>query len=145
MEILKEIDIPSIAFKTTGGNNYTNDLTQEIYLELLQKPERVKELHEEGGLKGYVCRMAYYSYHGHLGRFFLKYRRRLELTPEQGTDLNLKEVLDNAELTEIERMWVDEYLKHDCISSWMMKNTDISRQHIAKRIKEIANKCKKSL
>ena len=58
---------------------------------------------------------------------------------------NLKEVLDNAELTEIERMWVDEYLKHDCISSWMMKNTDISRQHIAKRIKEIANKCKKSL
>lgn len=145
MEILKEIDIPSIAFKTTGGNNYTDDLTQEIYLELLQKPDRVKELHKEGGLKGYVCRMAYYSYHGHLGRFFLKYRRRLEITPEQGADLNLQDILDTADLTEMELMWVTEYLKHNCMSSWMMKNTNISRQNIAKRIKEIANKCKKSL
>jgi len=145
MEILNEIDIPSIAFKTTGGNNYTNDLTQEIYLELLQKPDKVKELYKEGGLKGYVCRMAYYSYHGHLGRFFLKYRRRLEITPEQGADLNLQDILDTADLTEMELMWVTEYLKHNCMSSWMMKNTNISRQNIAKRIKEIANKCKKSL
>ena len=145
IKILAELDIQKIAEHTTRCNHYTKDLAQEIYLELYLKPSKVIELHREGTLKNYVYRLAYISYNKYNGNFYKKYRRQLEHQPEEGRDLELFDILDEAELTEIESMWVDEYLKHDCMSSWMMKSTDISRQHIAKRIKEIVEKCKKSL
>lgn len=145
MEILTKLDIQTIAEHTTKCNHYTDDLAQEIFLELYQKPEKVIELHKEGTLKNYVYRLAYVSYNKYNGNFYKKFRRQLEHQPEEGRELELYDVLDEANLTEIEKMWVDEYLKHECMSSWMMKSTKISRQHIAKRIKEITEKCKKSL
>ena len=52
--ILNQIDLLKIAYDTTKGNHYTDDLYQELYLELLENSERTIELNDRGELKPYV-------------------------------------------------------------------------------------------
>ena len=145
-KILKDIDIKQIAFNTTKGNTYTDDLSQELIVQLLtMESNKLKELFESGNLKAYLYRMAHYSYHGSKGQFYLKYRKQLEYQEEVGRELSLEDVLDTGELTEIEKMWIKCYLDHDANYSWAGKNIDVSRQCVSKRVNEIIEKCKKLL
>lgn len=145
-KILNSIDFKQIAIHTTRNNHYTDDLTQELYLEVrATKLERLKELFNSGNLKRYVYRLAYLSYNGREGYFYQTYRKQLEIEPDEGKVITLKEVLESVELNEMERMWIKCYLEHNGNYSWIEKDTAITRQHSSKRIKEIAIKCKQSL
>lgn len=145
VRILEEIDLHLIANHTTKGNHYTDDLYQELYLYLLENKQKVIELYNRGELKPYVYKMAWQSYNGSLGQFFLKYRRRHEFIEIGGKDIILQDVLDNTELTNIERQWLNVYLQHDCNKTWMESRTKICRKAITKHIKEITDKCRKQL
>ena len=59
--------------------------------------------------------------------------------------IKLSDVLDNADLTSIERQWIAVYLKHDCNKTWMESSTTICRKAIINNIKPIIDKCKRSL
>lgn len=144
--ILKEVNLYLIATHTTKGNHFTDDLYQELYLSLLEDKEKVIGLYERKELEPYLYRMAWISYNGRLGQFFLKYRKRHEIVQEvEGHEIKLKDVVSEANLSHIERMMLDVYLQHDCNKTWMESNTKICRKAITKHIKEITIKCKNSL
>ena len=141
--ILKEINLHLIASHTTKGNHYTDDLYQELYLELLENQDRVISLYKNQELKPYVYRMAWTSYNAYEGKFFMKYRRRHEVQKEEGEDVKLQDVIDKADLTNMERQWLNVYLQHDCNKTWMESSTKICRKAIISNIKPIIDKCKK--
>lgn len=144
--ILNQIDLKLIAHHTTKGNHYTEDLYQELYLSLLENSKRVIELNDKGELKAYVYRMAWTSYNAYEGKFYMKYRRGYTVIEE---DLEKEELLDDildaADLTDMERRWLAVYLRHDCNKTWMESSTKICRKAIINNIKPIIDKCKKSL
>jgi len=143
--ILQEIDLYLIANHTTKGNHYTDDLYQELYLYLLENKDKVINLYQKKELEPYIYRMAFISYNAYEGKFYMKYRRRHEKIEETGEDINIQDVIDNANLTNIERQWLNVYLQHDCNKTWMESRTKICRKAITKNIKEITDKCRKQL
>jgi len=143
--ILNQIDLLKIAYDTTKGNHYTDDLYQELYLELLENSERTIDLNDRGELKPYVYRMAWTSYNAYEGKFYMKYRRMHNVIEDEVEGIKLSDVLDNADLTSIERQWIAVYLKHDCNKTWMESSTTICRKAIINNIKPIIDKCKRSL
>jgi hypothetical protein len=105
--------------------------------------ERVIDLHNRGELKPYVYRMAWQTYNGRLGQFYLKYRYRPEIEKETTDDINLYDIIEESNLTSIERHWLNVYIDHDCNKTWMESNTKICRKAITKNIKTIIDKCRK--
>ena len=90
-KILDSLNLRTIAKHTTKGGCHTDDLTQELSLSLLlMNRDKLISLYESNKLKAYVYRMAHFSYNGHLGQFYLKYRRMIEYIPEHGIEINLK-------------------------------------------------------
>jgi len=145
-KILDSIDFKAVAIHTTRNNHYKDDLAQELYLEVrATKLDTLRELFSTGNLKRYVYRLAYLSYNGRTGHFFQTYRRQLEVEPDTGKEITLKEVLEDVELDEMDKMWIKCYLEHNGNFSWIEQDTAITRQYSAKRIKGIAKKCKNSL
>ncbi len=143
-QILNSLDLRLIARHTTKGNTHTDDLTQELTLSLLEmNREKLTQLYNDGKLKAYVYRMANFSYNGHLGQFYLKYRRKLEYKEEVGLEISLEDVLNEADLTEFDRLWLQIYMEQDCKYVNVEKETGISRQHSSKRIRETLKKCRK--
>ena len=78
-QILKDLfkgeGLRRYAYKVCGGDDFHNDLIQEIYLYLIDRDEDfIVGLHERKELSIYVCRMMYYSWNSPTAPFYKKYR-----------------------------------------------------------------------
>lgn len=148
-KILKDIDIGLIALHTCRGNHFKDDLRQEIYLYILEMPkERLKSLYQSGELKPYLYRTAWIMFNGRNGSFYKKYRIENEIYIEgEEEDLQgmIREIINESNLDEIERLWLEVYLELDCNKTWIESRTGISRSAVAKQINKIIRKCKNSL
>lgn len=148
--ILEDMDLDLIARHTCGGNHFQDDLSQELALYLLEMPrDKVVRMYTDLELRNYLYRAAYLMYNTKNGSFYRKYRQFIEYEPEQITEEKtedlVREILQEAELKEMERLWIYVYLELDGNYTWIESRTGISRGCATKRIKEIINKCKKSL
>ena len=76
--------IADVCSKVTGGAALTEDLTQEITLELLQEKKRKKvdELNEKGMLLAYIYGMARNQWNSKTSPFYRKYKKYNDLKKE---------------------------------------------------------------
>lgn len=147
--ILKDIDIDLIALHTCKGNHFKDDLRQEIYLYILEMPkDKLHHLYQSGELKRYLYRTAWIMFNARNGSFYKKYRIENEIYIEgEEEDLQgmIQDVINNSNLNEIERLWLDIYIELDCNKTWIESRTGISKSAVAKQINKIIRKCKNSL
>lgn len=76
--------IKNISKKNSLSSSHLDDLSQDIYIALLEKPpELIQELEDKGQLNFYIARMVANNIHSSLSPYYYKY-----IKPEQHLELN---------------------------------------------------------
>ena len=145
--------------KITNGKN-PDDLSQHVILNVLQKDnDFIKGLIDRREMTVYlwnVVRREYLLSHSSYNRieyetFNLDDRiekvslNGLEFASEDDEQISVFEVISNARLTDIERMYLNAYKDSNCNFRQCSRDLDISEQTISKYVKQAINKCKESL
>jgi len=156
-------DLTKICFHLTKGHELTNDLIQEILLELLEKTD--DQIDEIEDVRKYASRMAYLmwlsegimkdkyintrSFH-YKFRYFEKLSQadiedmiwlaapEDEKRPEEVYD----EILSSNYITNEDKAILKEYVRRDCKVSQLAVDAGVNRHRLSKRIKKIIEKCK---
>lgn len=61
------------------------------------------------------------------------------------SEFNVKDIIDKANLTDVERMYLNAYIESNCNYTTCSSNLDISTSTISKYVKRAIEKCKESL
>lgn len=139
----------------TKGNQNTDDLLQDLIINLLEKGEEYcQKLVDDGKVDHYIVRMAYIQFNSSSSPYYYKYRK-VQLkssefdTDKHGGEYEQKEIKDNnlpkKIREEINQMhWYDRTLATDHFVNGksmrqMSREYGINRSYISKDLKRIKN------
>ena len=139
----------------TKGNQNTDDLIQDLIINLLEKgDEYCQQLVDDGKVDHYIVRMAYIQFNSSSSPYYYKYRK-VQLkssvfdTDKHGGEYEQKEIketdLPNKIREEINQMhWYDRTLATDHFVNGksmrqMSREYGINRSYISKDLKRIKN------
>lgn len=151
--------IRAFSRKITKGFN-SDDLSQHVILKVLQlNKDKIQALIDRKELDYYLWRvvsMMYFSEHSTFNREeygtrdFNKRINTVELTEliiaedSEDDSVDFTSIIDKAELTDIERMYLNAYKDANCNYTTCSSNLDISTSTISKYVKKAIEKCKNS-
>jgi len=131
-------DIENFARRASRHPDTQNELIQSTVLKCYEYEFKVKQMHAEGKLNGWL--------------FTVIRNENLKLVTSNPVDA-LRELADvgytdrieelKPFLTDIEKKWLKVYVECDGSYTKIEQRTTISRSHASKRIKSIIEKCKK--
>ena len=130
-------DIERFARRMSRHSDTQNELIQSTVLKCYEYEFKVKQMHAEGKLNGWL--------------FTVIRNENLKLVttnaveaPKELTDVAYIDRIGelNYYLTDIERKWIKIYIECEGSYTKIEQRTTISRSHASKRIKSIIEKCK---
>ena len=130
-------DIERFARRMSRHSDTQNELIQSTVLKCYEYESKVKQMHAEGKLNGWL--------------FTVIRNENLKLVttnaveaPKELTDIPYSDRIEELKpfLTDIEKKWLKVYVECDGSYTKIEQRTTISRSHASKRIKSIIEKCK---
>lgn len=172
MKQIEEIlpDLKRICDHLTKYKDISNDLQQEVLLELLEMPK--DKLENITHLKQYVMKKVYMMYlsksiikgkYYNTKSFYYRFRHfnalsleediseyhniesmfdQSEQSDEQSAKDAFQEILSSNKLTALEKDILKEYVRRNCKISQYAKDAEVSRYQLDSRINSILEKCK---
>lgn len=145
--------------KITNGKN-PGDLSQHVILNVLQKDnDFIKGLIDKRDINRYLWQLVKLEYiqgnssynrieyetHGKENRVTKVDIDNFDIFIDDTEQMNVFDIISNARLTDIERMYLNAYKDSNCNFRQCSRDLDISEQTISKYVKQAIKKCKESL
>ncbi len=149
--IIKELNI--ICISVTRNDKLKDDLKQEVLLFILEKTDFKERFeNDKKSFFLYLYGVAYKMWNFPKSDFYRKQKQNFHLNIEDGyyaenTEQPLIDKINESidSLSEINQLWVTEYLKCNCSKSELKNKTGVNRTAIANRLGKIFKKIKENV